>query len=164
MGRRKPLIWGAFACGICFLLVCPTKDRLNPESKPANHTHEIQAGVLQKDITPVRAKASLAFFFLYEAIFAIGWLPIPWLFVRNLPDFRNPNMLIKCDTAPGNHADALSDQLRCPRHRQRLDLQLHNYANHPGRYLQHRLENLYDLLRAEPLLRAGRISILSRCI
>lgn len=39
-----------------------------------------QSGVLQKDITPVRAKASLAFFFLYEAVFAIGWLPVPWLY------------------------------------------------------------------------------------
>lgn len=67
MGRRKPLIWGAFGCAICFLL----------------------AGVLQKDISPVRAKASLAFFFGYEAIFAIGWLPIPWLYAPEIMPMRH---------------------------------------------------------------------------
>lgn len=69
MGRRKPLIWGAAACGICFLC----------------------AGLLQTEITPVRAKASLLFFFAYEAIFACGWLPIPWLYVRSSPQLPTPS-------------------------------------------------------------------------
>ncbi|KAM6516808.1 hypothetical protein FSOLCH5_007750 [Fusarium solani] len=53
MGRRPPLIWGSIVSALCFLV---------------------------KDTTPVRAKTSLAFFFLYEAVFAIGWLPVPWLY------------------------------------------------------------------------------------
>jgi len=67
MSRRKPLIWGAVGCGLCFLI----------------------AGVLQKDITSVRAKASIAFFFAYEAIFAVGWLPIPWLYAPEIMPLRH---------------------------------------------------------------------------
>ncbi|KAL4896720.1 general substrate transporter [Aspergillus ambiguus] len=67
IGRRPPLIWGALACAICFLC----------------------AGVLQKNITPEKAKASLTFFFLYEAIFAIGWLPIPWLYAPEIMPLRH---------------------------------------------------------------------------
>lgn len=48
-----------------------------------------QAGILQKDITPTRAKASLAFFFLYEAVFAIGWRPIPWLLAPEIMPLRH---------------------------------------------------------------------------
>ncbi|KAL2871155.1 sugar porter family MFS transporter [Aspergillus lucknowensis] len=67
IGRRPPLIYGALGCAICFLC----------------------AGVLQKDITPVRAKSSLTFFFLYEAIFAIGWLPVPWLYAPEIMPLRH---------------------------------------------------------------------------
>ncbi|KUL81393.1 hypothetical protein ZTR_09881 [Talaromyces verruculosus] len=49
----------------------------------------LHAGLLQKDINPVRAKASLAFFFLYEAIFAIGWLPVPWLYSTEIMPLRH---------------------------------------------------------------------------
>jgi hypothetical protein len=49
----------------------------------------IQAGLLQQDITPTRAKASLTFFFLYEAIFAIGWLPVPWLYAPEIMPLRH---------------------------------------------------------------------------
>ncbi|KAJ6030190.1 uncharacterized protein N7446_000749 [Penicillium canescens] len=66
-GRRPPLIWGALGCAVCFLC----------------------AGLLQKDITPTKAKASLAFFFLYEAIFAIGWLPVPWLYAPEIMPLRH---------------------------------------------------------------------------
>lgn len=80
MGRRKPLISEAAACGICFLC----------------------AGLLQQEITPVRAKASLLFFFGYEAIFACGWLPIPWLYVRSSPLLRicSRNGLLKFSQPP----------------------------------------------------------------
>lgn len=37
----------------------------------------------------MRAKASLAFFFLYEAVFAIGWLPIPWLYAPEFMPLRH---------------------------------------------------------------------------
>jgi hypothetical protein len=40
--------------------------------------------VLQSDITAGRANASITFFFLYEAIFAVGWLPIPWLYAPEI--------------------------------------------------------------------------------
>ncbi|PCG93671.1 Major facilitator superfamily domain, general substrate transporter [Penicillium occitanis (nom. inval.)] len=66
-GRRPPLIWGAFGCALCFLC----------------------AGLLQQNITPTRAKASLTFFFLYEAIFAIGWLPVPWLYAPEIMPLRH---------------------------------------------------------------------------
>ncbi|KAL2848603.1 general substrate transporter [Aspergillus pseudodeflectus] len=66
-GRRPPLVYGALACAICFLC----------------------AGILQKDITPARAKASLTFFFLYEAIFAIGWLPVPWMYAPEIMPLRH---------------------------------------------------------------------------
>lgn len=66
MFRRWPLIWGAFICGICFMI----------------------AGVLQPDPTPVRAKASITFFFIYEFVFGIGWLPIPWLFPSEISPTR----------------------------------------------------------------------------
>ncbi|KAH6986655.1 general substrate transporter [Ilyonectria destructans] len=67
MGRRPPLIWGSIVSALCFLV----------------------SGLLQKDITPVRAKASLAFFFLYEAVFAIGWLPVPWLYGAEFMPLRH---------------------------------------------------------------------------
>ncbi|KAI9815140.1 MAG: hypothetical protein M1827_002983 [Pycnora praestabilis] len=77
MGRRWPLIWGAAACGICFLL----------------------AGVLQKDITPIRAKVSLIWFFAYEAIFAVGWLPIPWLYAPEIMPLRHRTQCAALATA-----------------------------------------------------------------
>jgi hypothetical protein len=49
----------------------------------------LQAGLLQKSPSGPRAKASLAFFFLYEAIFAIGWLPIPWLLGPEIMPLRH---------------------------------------------------------------------------
>ncbi|KAL2005434.1 hypothetical protein VTN00DRAFT_2645 [Thermoascus crustaceus] len=67
MGRRKPLIIGALICSLSF--IC--------------------AGILQKDVTPIRAKASLGFFFLYEAVFAVGWLPIPWLYPAEFMPLRH---------------------------------------------------------------------------
>ncbi|KAL4876040.1 general substrate transporter [Aspergillus karnatakaensis] len=67
MGRRPPLVYGALGCAICFLC----------------------AGILQKDITPDRAKASLTFLFLYEAIFAIGWLPVPWMYAPEIMPLRH---------------------------------------------------------------------------
>lgn len=67
MGRRQPLIWTAVGCAICFLM----------------------AGVLQQNPTRPRAVASIAFFFLYEALFAIGWLPIPWLYPPEIMPLRH---------------------------------------------------------------------------
>ncbi|KAK5192728.1 hypothetical protein LTR99_010394 [Exophiala xenobiotica] len=67
MGRRWPLIWGAIICGFSFLL----------------------AGILQATPSSARAKASLTFFFLYEAVFAIGWLPIPWLYGPEIMPLRH---------------------------------------------------------------------------
>lgn len=52
-------------------------------------TEVYQAGLLQRDITTTRAKASLLFFFLYEAIFAVGWLPIPWLIGPEIMPLRH---------------------------------------------------------------------------
>ncbi|KAI4264671.1 MAG: hypothetical protein L6R38_000164 [Xanthoria sp. 2 TBL-2021] len=79
MGRRKPLISEAAACGICFLC----------------------AGLLQQEITPVRAKASLLFFFGYEAIFACGWLPIPWLYPPEITPLRHRTHSAALATASG---------------------------------------------------------------
>lgn len=39
--------------------------------------------------TAVRVKASMAFFFLYEAVFAIGWLPVPWLYAAEFMPLRH---------------------------------------------------------------------------
>jgi len=44
---------------------------------------------LQQEITPNRAKASLTFFFLYEAIFAMGWLAVPWLYAPEIMPLRH---------------------------------------------------------------------------
>ena len=49
----------------------------------------MQAGILQADPTPTRAKASLAFFFLFEAVFAIGWLPVPWVYGAEFMPLRH---------------------------------------------------------------------------
>ncbi|CAK7200341.1 hypothetical protein SEUCBS139899_003032 [Sporothrix eucalyptigena] len=67
MSRRKPLIGGAFVCALCFLI----------------------AGILQSNPTDARVKASLAFFFLYEAVFGIGWLAIPWLYPAEIMPLRH---------------------------------------------------------------------------
>ncbi|KAF2123156.1 general substrate transporter [Lophiotrema nucula] len=67
MGRRQPLIWTALVCALCFLM----------------------AGILQIDPTHTRASASIAFFFLYEASFAVGWLPIPWLYAPEIMPLRH---------------------------------------------------------------------------
>ena len=37
----------------------------------------------------MRAKASLAFFFLFEAVFAIGWLPVPWVYGAEFMPLRH---------------------------------------------------------------------------
>lgn len=37
----------------------------------------------------MRAKASLTWFFAYEAIFAVGWLPIPWLIPPEIMPLRH---------------------------------------------------------------------------
>jgi MFS family permease len=84
MGRRKPLIWGAVLCALCFLMVSYV---FWPEESPLMCLW--QAGLLQRDVTPMRAKASLAFFFLYEAVFAVGWLPIPWLYAPEFMPLRH---------------------------------------------------------------------------
>ncbi|KAI1629076.1 hypothetical protein EDD37DRAFT_36276 [Exophiala viscosa] len=67
MGRRRPLIVGGFLQALCFLC----------------------AGLLNKDVTPTKAKASLFFFFAYEAIFAVGWLAIPWLYPSEFMPLRH---------------------------------------------------------------------------
>lgn len=41
------------------------------------------------DPTTVRVKASMAFFFLFEATFAIGWLPVPWLYAAEFMPLRH---------------------------------------------------------------------------
>lgn len=41
------------------------------------------------DPTAIRVKASMAFFFLYEAVFAIGWLPVPWLYAAEFMPLRH---------------------------------------------------------------------------
>lgn len=61
-GRRPPLIWGALICAICFLCVS-NRDRARTV-QPSLIALPSQAVILQKDITPTKAKASLAFFFL----------------------------------------------------------------------------------------------------
>ncbi len=68
MSRRMPLIGGAFVCALCFLV----------------------AGLLQSGHpSDTRVKASLAFFFLYEAVFGIGWLAIPWLYPAEIMPLRH---------------------------------------------------------------------------
>ncbi|CAH0033265.1 unnamed protein product [Clonostachys rhizophaga] len=67
LGRRPPLIWSSVGCALCFLA----------------------AGLLQQEITPYRAKASLAFFFIFEAIFGIAWLPVPWLYAPEIMPLRH---------------------------------------------------------------------------
>ncbi|OIW31918.1 putative Myo-inositol transporter 1 [Coniochaeta ligniaria NRRL 30616] len=67
ISRRKPLILGALGCSLCFLV----------------------AGILQSKLTETRLKASLAFFFMFEAIFAMGWLPIPWLYPAEIMPLRH---------------------------------------------------------------------------
>ncbi|OQV09483.1 hypothetical protein CLAIMM_13601 [Cladophialophora immunda] len=67
MGRRRPLIVGAVLQAVCFLC----------------------AGLLQRNVTPAKAKASLFFFFAYEAIFAVGWLAIPWLYPAEFMPLRH---------------------------------------------------------------------------
>lgn len=52
-------------------------------------TVSTQAGLLQMKLTDTRLKASLAFFFLYEAIFATGWLPVPWLYPAEIMPLRH---------------------------------------------------------------------------
>ena len=87
MGRRQPLIWGSIGASLCFLAVsftAPTNDVIFDAL-----TTYFQSGVLQIDPIPVRAKASLAFFFLYEAVFAIGWLPVPWLYSSEFMPLRH---------------------------------------------------------------------------
>lgn len=37
----------------------------------------------------MKAKASLTFFFLFEAIFAVGFLPIPWLYAPEIMPLRH---------------------------------------------------------------------------
>lgn len=86
IGRRPPLIWGALVCAICFLCVCGNYDSATSSSL---RTPYLQAGLLQRDISPTKAKASLAFFFLYEAVFAIGWLPVPWLYAPEIMPLRH---------------------------------------------------------------------------
>lgn len=83
MGRRPGLIWGAFGCAICFLCVSIRFLGVCFFADPR------QAGVLQKDIEMTKAKASLAFFFAYEAIFAIAWLPVPWLYGPEIMPLRH---------------------------------------------------------------------------
>jgi MFS family permease len=84
IGRRPPLIWTAVGCAFCFLAVSPTF-----HSASEKLLIILQAGLLQRDITPTRAKASLAFFFLYEALFAIAWLPVPWLYAPEIMPLRH---------------------------------------------------------------------------
>ncbi|KAL4871526.1 hypothetical protein BDV12DRAFT_194289 [Aspergillus spectabilis] len=76
-GRRPPLIYGTIACAICFLC----------------------AAILQKDTTTDRAKTSLTFLFLYEAIFTIGWLAVPWRYVSEIMPFRYRTHLATIATA-----------------------------------------------------------------
>ncbi|KAJ5011661.1 general substrate transporter [Colletotrichum sp. SAR 10_99] len=77
MSRRKPLIWGSLVCAICMLL----------------------SGTLQKDITTVKAKASLAWFFIYEAAFGFGWVPIPWLYSPEFMPLRHRTHCAALSTA-----------------------------------------------------------------
>ncbi|KAF5009444.1 hypothetical protein FDECE_4326 [Fusarium decemcellulare] len=77
MSRRKPLVWGSLVCAICMPL----------------------SGVLQKDITPVKAKASLAWFFVYEAAFGFGWVPIPWLYSPEIMPLRHRTHCAALSTA-----------------------------------------------------------------
>ncbi|KAL6242282.1 hypothetical protein RBB50_010830 [Rhinocladiella similis] len=68
ISRRKPLVIGAFVCSLCFLI----------------------AAVLQSEEgSNTRVQASLAFFFLFEAVFAIGWLPVPWLYPAEIMPLRH---------------------------------------------------------------------------
>ena len=55
--------------------------------------------MLQKDVTPARAKASLFFFFAYEAIFATGWLAIPWLYPSEFMPLRHRTQSASIATA-----------------------------------------------------------------
>ncbi|KAE8358133.1 general substrate transporter [Aspergillus caelatus] len=77
MTRRQPLIWGSVVCSISFLL----------------------AGVLQKDITVVKAKASMVWFFVFEAAFGFGWVPIPWLYSPEIMPLRHRSHCAALSTA-----------------------------------------------------------------
>lgn len=48
-----------------------------------------QVAMLQRNITPTKAKASLVFFFAYEGIFATGWLTVPWLYPSEFMPLRH---------------------------------------------------------------------------
>ncbi|KAJ9640200.1 hypothetical protein H2204_003425 [Knufia peltigerae] len=68
ISRRQPLVIGAFVCSFCFLI----------------------AAILQSEEgSNTRIQASLAFFFLFEAVFAIGWLPVPWLYPAEIMPLRH---------------------------------------------------------------------------
>ncbi|OJJ02059.1 hypothetical protein ASPVEDRAFT_132485 [Aspergillus versicolor CBS 583.65] len=77
MTRRQPLIWGSVICSISFLLVW----------------------VLQKDITTVKAKASMTWFFVFEAAFGVGWVPIPWLYSPEIMPLRHRSHCAALSTA-----------------------------------------------------------------
>lgn len=62
-------------------------------------SRQAQAGLLQKDITTARAKASIFFFFAYEAIFATGWLAIPWIFPAEFMPLRHRTQSASIATA-----------------------------------------------------------------
>jgi len=74
-GRRRPMILGAIAMGICMLLVgVLLKTEGSPKYDPSTHkinfnfTHNTVAG-----------KAVLAFLYLYVASFAISWATPAWV-------------------------------------------------------------------------------------
>ncbi|KAL8852639.1 MAG: hypothetical protein Q9221_002519 [Calogaya cf. arnoldii] len=50
---------------------------------------QVGAGLADTKSPPSEAKASLLFFFGYEAIFAFGWLPIPWLYPPEIMPLRH---------------------------------------------------------------------------
>jgi hypothetical protein len=51
------------------------------------------------NITPARAKASLTWFFVFEAAFGFGWVPIPWVFAAEIMPLRHRTHCVSLSTA-----------------------------------------------------------------
>jgi sugar porter (SP) family MFS transporter len=77
MSRRWSILSGSLVCGLCFLI----------------------CGILQVNPTVERAKATLAFFYIYEFAFAWGWLAVPWVYPPEISQTRYRAQIASLSTA-----------------------------------------------------------------
>ncbi|RAK93772.1 general substrate transporter [Aspergillus costaricaensis CBS 115574] len=108
MSRRKPLIWGSVICSLSFLLVSilsivvgaiPSQTSKQGVGVVHPLTMQVKAGVLQQDPTTAKTKASLTWFFVFEAAFGFGWVPIPWLYAPEIMPMRHRSHCAALSTA-----------------------------------------------------------------